>query len=378
MEACPACGRIAGFFLDSKLTPLFIVASLLVGFLAVMVIPREEEPQIIVPMLDVTTSMPGASPEEVEQRVTTPLESILHEISGVEFVYSTSSPGRSLVIVRFLVGTREEDALIKVYSKLYANGDKLPATASQPIVKLRSIDNVPILSLTMWGAHYSSAQLRSLAAAFQSSIQQVPEVSETQLIGGQPRALRVLLSDQKLEAYSISAEQVVSRICAANAQVEAGQFASGNQEIRVDAGEFIHSKDDLDRVTVGVSHGSPVYLRDVAANILDGPKDPTSYVSFGPAVGTKIEGTLPGSTYPAVTITVAKRKGTNATYVANAVLAKIAGMRKTTIPADLNITPTRNYGDTAKAKSDEGVIVRNDYHPGGLYRTAPPRRDAAG
>ena len=180
------------FFLDSKLTPLFIVASLLVGFLAVMVIPREEEPQIIVPMLDVTTSMPGASPEEVEQRVTTPLESILHEISGVEFVYSTSSPGRSLVIVRFLVGTGEEDALIKVYSKLYANGDKLPATASQPIVKLRSIDNVPILSLTMWGAHYSSAQLRSLAAAFQSSIQQVPEVSETQLIGGQPRALRVL------------------------------------------------------------------------------------------------------------------------------------------------------------------------------------------
>ena len=150
-------GRIASIFLDSKLTPLFIVSSLLVGILAVVVIPREEEPQIVVPMLDVSTAMPGASPEEMEQRVTKPLESVLREISGVEFVYSTSSPGNSLVIARFLVGTREEDALIKVYSKLNANRNKLPVAASQPVVKLRSIDNVPILALTLWGKHYTSA-----------------------------------------------------------------------------------------------------------------------------------------------------------------------------------------------------------------------------
>ncbi len=346
-------GRIAGAFLNSKLTPLFIVASLLVGVLAVVVIPREEEPQIVVPMLDVTTSMPGSSPEEIEQRITTPLESVLREIPGVEFVYSTSSRGNSLVIVRFLVGTREEDALVKVYSKLYANRDKFPASASQPVVKLRSIDNVPILSLTLWGEQYSSSQLRAIAAALQSSIQQIPDVSETQLIGGEPRAMRVTLSNQRLEAYSLSAGTVLERLRAANAQVEAGQFASANQQIRVDAGSLFKTKADLEQVAVGISHGSPVYLRDVASSLMDGPEDPKSYVSFGPAAGLKVDGALPGSAFPAVTITVAKRKGTNATDIANAVLARMAEMRKTSIPPALKITTTRNYGDTAKAKSDE-------------------------
>ena len=346
-------GRIAATFLNSKLTPLFIVASLLLGGFAVMVIPREEEPQIIVPMLDVTTALPGASPSEVEQRVTVPLESILREIPGVEYVYSTSSPGNSLVIVRFLVGTREEDALVKVYSKLYANPDKLPPGASQPVVKQRSIDNVPILTLTLWGKGYSSYQLRQLAAELQHSIQQVPDVSESVLIGGQPRSMRVILNNDRLAGYSLSAGTVVSRLQAANASVQAGEFAAGNQEFRVDAGEFFHSKDDLANVVVATSHGSPVYLRDVAAEITDGPDEPGNYVSFGVGAGSKAGGLTLGADVPAVTITVAKRKGTNATDIANAVLAKVADMRKTTLPADLNITTTRNYGDTAKAKSDE-------------------------
>ncbi|MBW4028026.1 MAG: efflux RND transporter permease subunit [Acidobacteria bacterium] len=349
-------GRIAATFLDSKLTPLFIVASLLVGAFAVMVIPREEEPQIVVPMLDVTTSLPGASPSEVEQRVTVPLESMLRQIAGVEYVYSTSSPGDSLVIVRFLVGTPQQDALVKVYSKLYANTDKLPPGASQPIVKERSIDDVPILTLTLWGKGYSSYQVRQLAAEVQHSIQQVPDVSESLLIGGQPRSLRVVLNNQRLAAYSISAETVVARLQAANARVEAGQFAAGNQEVRVDAGEFFRTSDDLGKVVVAVSHGSPVYLRDVAAEIVDGPEEPLNYVSFGAGAGSSIAGVSAGQDFPAVTITVAKRKGTNATDIANAVLAKIADMRKTTLPAGLNITTTRNYGDTAKAKSDELLL----------------------
>lgn len=346
-------GRIAAAFLDSKLTPLFIAASLLLGAFAVMVIPREEEPQIIVPMLDVMTSMPGVSPSGIEQRVTLPIEKLMREIPGVEYVYSTSSTGNSLVIVRFLVGTREEDALVKVYSKLYSNMDHLPPGASQPMVKQRSIDDVPILTLTLWGKNYSSYQLRLIAAGLEHSIQQVTDVSETTIIGGLPRTMQVMLSNERMGSYSISSEAIVAKLRAANVRVEAGQFASGNQQFRVDAGNFFHRKEDLEQVVVGIDRGRPIYLRDVAAAIVDGPEEPTSYVTFGAGAGGKMPGMTVGGELSAVTITVAKRKGTNATDIANAVLNKVAGMRRTTLPADLNITVTRNYGNTAKAKSDE-------------------------
>ena len=172
-------GRLAHSFLNSKLTPLFIAASLALGIFAVAIIPREEEPQILVPMLDITTAMPGASPAEVEQRVTLPIENLVHQISGVEYVYSTSAPGQSLVIVRFLVGTPQEDALIKVYSKLYSNFEAMPPGASQPLIKARSIDDVPILALTLWGEHYDGYQLRAIAAEMQHNIEQISDVSET-------------------------------------------------------------------------------------------------------------------------------------------------------------------------------------------------------
>src|SRR5579864_4086967 len=172
-------GWLAQSFLNSKLTPLFILASLALGVFAVAIIPREEDPQILVPMLDIATAMPGASPAEVEERVTLPIEKLVHQISGVEYVYSTSSPGQSLVIVRFLVGTAQEDALIKVYSKLYSNFDQIPPGVSQPIVKARSIDDVPILSLTLWGEHYNGYQLRSIANEIQNNINQIADVSET-------------------------------------------------------------------------------------------------------------------------------------------------------------------------------------------------------
>ena len=163
-------GLLASMFLNSKLTPLFIVASLVVGLFAVLAIPREEDPQIQVPMLDVMTAMPGSSPAEVEQRVTNPIENLMHEISGVEYVYSISSPGRSLVIVRFKVGTPEQDALVKVYSKLYSNADRTPVGASPSLVKVHSIDDVPILALTLWGANYNGYQLRQIAEEVQHNI----------------------------------------------------------------------------------------------------------------------------------------------------------------------------------------------------------------
>ena len=344
-------GYLAGLFLNSKLTPLFVVASLVVGLFAMLAIPREEDPQIQVPMLDVMTAMPGASPAEVEQRVTNPIESLMHEIPGVEYVYSISSPGQSLVIVRFLVGTPEEDALVKVYNKLYSNVDRMPLGASQSLVKVHSIDDVPILSLTLWGTHYNGYQLRQIAEEVQHTIRQVPNVSETKLIGGQPRAMRVVLSSAKLAAFGISPDTVVERLKAANARIQAGEFAEGNQEVRVDAGNLFQDTEDLAGVVLGVANGRPIYLRDVADKIVDGPAEAHDYVLFGTTQATLHGGAA--QDYPAVTITIAKRKGTNATDVANAVLKRVAEMRGVALPADVNVTTTRNYGATAKAKSNE-------------------------
>jgi len=345
-------GRLAHAFLNSKLTPLFIVASLALGAFAVAIIPREEEPQILVPMLDITTAMPGASPAEVEQRVTLPIESLVHQISGVEYVYSTSSPGQSLVIVRFLVGTAQEDALIKVYSKLYSNFDRMPPGVSEPIIKARSIDDVPILSLTLWGQHYNAYQLRAIADEIQYNINQISDVSETNVIGGLPRTMRVVVSTAKLNAYGLSPMTIVGRLQEANAGLQAGSFAENNSEIRVDAGNLFTSTKDLESVVVSAGHGRPVCLGDVADQIIDGPAEPTDYVVFGTTAAGAAAGNATGQ-YPAVTITVAKRKGTNATDIANTVLKRVGEMKGTTIPSDVTVTTTRNYGETAKAKSDE-------------------------
>ena len=345
-------GRLAHTFLNSKLTPLFIAASLALGIFSVVIIPREEEPQILVPMLDIATAMPGASPAEVEQRVTLPIEELVHQISGVEYVYSTSMPGQSLVIVRFLVGTSQEDALIKVYSKLYSNFDRMPPGVSQPLIKARSIDDVPILSLTLWGEHYNGYQLRAIADEMQHSIQQVDNVSETTIIGGLPRTMRVVLSTTKLNAYGLSPMAIVGHLQAANASVQAGSFAENNSEIRVDAGNLFTRREDLEAVVVSVEHGRPVYLRDMAEQIIDGPADPSSYVLFGTTDNSASAHQSPQQ-YPAVTLTVAKRKGTNATDIANAVLKRVHQMQGVTIPNDMTVTTTRNYGETAKAKSDE-------------------------
>jgi multidrug efflux pump subunit AcrB len=206
-------GKLAHTFLNSKLTPLFIAASLALGAFAIAIIPREEEPQILVPMLDITTAMPGASPAEVEERVTLPIENLVHQISGVEYVYSTSAPGQSLVIVRFLVGTPQEDALIKVYSKLYSNFDRMPPGVSQPIIKARSIDDVPILALTLWGEHYDGYQLRAIAAEMQHNIAQVTDVSETTIIGGLPRTMRVILDGHRRASASRQCHGTGRQLC---------------------------------------------------------------------------------------------------------------------------------------------------------------------
>ena len=345
-------GRIAQAFIKSKLTVLFIVAALALGIFAVMIIPREEEPQILVPMLDITTAMPGASPAEVEERVTLPIEQLVHQISGVEYVYSTSSPGQSLVIVRFLVGTPQEDALIKVYSKLYSNFDRMSPGVSQPLVKARSIDDVPILAMTLWGVHYNGYQLRAIAAEMQHNIAQIGDVSETTIIGGLPRSMRVVLSTERLSAYGLSPTAIVGHLQAANARVQAGTFSENDREVRVEAGNLFNRREDLEAVVVSVVRGHPIYLRDVAETIADGASEPANYVVFGTTnAGSAAQ--AGARQYPAVTITVAKRKGTNATDISNAVLKRVNEMQGVTIPNDVTVTTTRNYGQTAKDKSDE-------------------------
>jgi multidrug efflux pump subunit AcrB len=344
-------GKVAHAFIDSKLTPLVIVAALLLGAFAIWQTPREEEPQIIVPMLDVMVAMPGATPQEVEERVSVPMEKLLRQVPGVEYLYSISRPGSSLVIVRFQVGTKEEDAIVKTYNQLYSNFDQIPRGVSQPIVKVRSIDNVPILALTLWGKNYDSYRLRQIAAELEHTIKQVDDVSETSLIGGQRRTLRVILDAQRLAGYGFTAGQVIGSIQGANARADAGSFANANTEFQVEAGRFLTSSAELQQVVVGVKNGRPIYLRDVAEKIEDGPAEPDTYVLFANGAGNK-EKTV-GEDYPAVTLTVAKRKGTNATIIAEKILERVHELRGNALPTDLNITTTRNYGETAKDKSDE-------------------------
>jgi multidrug efflux pump subunit AcrB len=344
-------GRIARAFIESKFTPLVIVAALFLGAFSIFETPREEEPQIVVPMLDVFVRMPGASPEEVAQRVSAPMEKLLREVPGVEYVYSINHPGMSLLIVRFCVGTKQEDAVVQTYNKLYSNLDRIPPGVSQPIIKSRSIDDVPIMALTLWGNNYDGYRLRRIAGELEYSLKQIDDVSETQIIGGQPRQIRVVLDTQRLAGYGLTLAAVVNQLEKANSRGQIGSFTRDNREFRVEAGLFFSSMNDLHEMVVGTDAGRPVYLRDVAEKLGDGPAEPDSYVLFANARGGA--GHSASGEYPAVTMTLAKRRGTNATIISERVLEKVNSLRGYMLPNDLNVTVTRNYGETAKDKSNE-------------------------
>ena len=347
-------GRLAQTFINSRLTPLVIVASILLGVGAVLLLPREEEPQIVVPMVDVTVQMPGASAREVEARVTRPMEKLLWEIPGVEYVYSTSSPGMSMAIVRFFVGQNEEDALIRLNQKMSGNLDLIPPGATQPQIRPRSIDDVPILALTLSSDRYDHYQLRRVAAQIHDQIKEVPDVSEVRIIGGQRRQLRVILDDARMAAWNIAPAAIVPLLEKANRSLRAGSFAAGNREFLVESGNFLESAEEVGGIVIGAVDQHPVYLRDVA-RIEDGPEEPADYVGFasGPGAGEDRRATTP---QPAVTISVAKRKGTNAIRIADQVLARVEGLKGTLIPGEVLVTPTRNYGETASDKSNELLL----------------------
>ena len=341
-------GRIAHAFIDSKLTPLIVIASVLLGVFAVLLLPREEEPQIKVPMVDVLVSMPGFSAKEVEERATRPMEKLLWEIPGVEYIYSTSSEGQSLVIVRFKVGEEMERSLVKLNQKLQSNFDKIPHGVSQPLIKARTIDDVPILCLTFHSAHYDHLTLRRLVAQVDDAVKQVPQVAETTLIGGAHRQVRVLLDPAKLASRNLSPAGLIPMLQQANRQFTAGELTSNNKEVVIETGAFLTSAEDVSNVVVGVFGGKPVYLRDVA-DIVDGAEEPSQYVFFG--IGAA-KGTT-ANDQPAVTLSIAKRPGANAITVANEVLKKIDTLKGRVIPANVQVSVTRNYGLTAEEKSNE-------------------------
>ncbi len=354
-EKLGLAGKAAHAFIKSKLSPLIIAASILLGVGAVLMLPREEEPQIIVPMIDIFVQMPGASSNEVEERVTRPMEQLLWEIPGVEYIYSTSSPGSAMAVVRFKVGEDEEKSIVRLNQKMFANFDLIPPGASQPLIKPRSIDDVPILALTLSSDHYDHFMLRRIAAQVYDQIKQVVDVSEVKIIGGQRRQVRVILDSAKMAAYHIAPVAVIPILEQQNRQLASGSFSSDNREFLVDTGGFLHTAEEVGSIVIGALNQRPVFLRNIA-RIEDGPEEPADYVLMGQGTGahSKNQGNVSlSSASPAVTITVAKRKGTNAILVADRVLEKISLLKGAMIPSDVMVTVTRNYGETAEEKSNE-------------------------
>jgi multidrug efflux pump subunit AcrB len=353
-ETLGLAGKVARAFIDSKLTPLIISASILLGIGAVILLPREEEPQIVVPMIDVFVEMQGASAKEVEERVTKPMEKLLWEVPGVEYIYSTSAPGQAMAVVRFYVGQNEEESIVRLNQKMFANFDLIPPGASQPLVKPRSIDDVPILALTLSSGRYDHFTLRRVAAQLHDQIKEVADVSEVKIIGGQRRQIRVTLDQSRMAAFNVAPASIVPMLEQANRQLQSGSFASGNREFLVETGGFLSSAEDVSNVVVGVSNNHPVYLRDVS-DISDGPEEPADYVFYGTGAHNETVGAS-STIQPAVTLSISKRKGTNAIAVADRVLEKIETLKGRLIPTDVNVAVTRNYGETASEKSNELLL----------------------
>jgi multidrug efflux pump subunit AcrB len=351
-------GRMAAMFIDSKLTPIAVAASLLLGLFAVFMLPREEEPQIKVPMIDVMVAMPGANAAEVENRVTRPMEKLLWEIPGVEYLYSTASPGGNLTIVRFKVGTDLEAALVRLNQKLETNFDHIPPGVSPPLIKPRTIDDVPVVALTFHSARYDHATLRRIAAQMEESLKSIPMVAETTLIGGTRRQVRVQLDPNALTARNLAVSHLAPLLQQANAQTHTGALAFANQETLLQAGTFFRDAADVGRVVVGVFAGRPVYLREVA-RVIDGGEEPANYVFYGHGASAGRTVAAAGASLDeeaAVTLSLAKRPGANAVEVVAAVNEKIASLRGTLLPADIGVALTRDYGATAAEKSNELLL----------------------
>jgi multidrug efflux pump subunit AcrB len=363
--------QIVHLFITSKLSLLLLIASLLAGFAALVLTPREEEPQIVVPVADVMISVPGASAEEVEKLVSTPLESLLREVDGVEYVYSASRENEALVTVRFYVGEDREDSLVKVWNKLMSNQDRIPPVVARWTVKPVEIDDVPIVTLTLSSPEpaYDGAALRRLADEMKDKLARVDDTGKITVVGGEPRRVLVYPDAAKLAAHDVALLDLMRALKAANVNVAAGTFEQANRSVRLEAGPLFGSAEEVAGTPIAGQNGKLVYLRDVA-RVEDGPGEAENYtrIGFGPAAaeshaitaesggsGFPTATAKPGEERQAVTLAIAKRKGANAVAVAEQVIDTTRGLYGSLIPEDVTVTITRNQGETSNHKVNELV-----------------------
>ena len=346
-------GRIADQFLTSQITPLLALVGFLLGVFAVMVTPREEEPQINVTFANIFIPFPGATANEVEKLVSTPAEQVLSEVAGLDHIYSVSRPGMSVLTVQYKVGEDRTDAVVRLYNKIYSNQDWLAPGlgVQQPIIRPMGIDDVPIVGLTLWtddetrGGH----ELLKVAHAVEVELKRVKGTRDVYTIGGPETVVHVLLDPQRMAGYGIDLSDLSNSLSAGNTSRSAGALVSGNREIQVQAGEFMTTPEEIKNLIVGVFNGAPVYLADIAEITL-GPDHPEQFVWFGMGDHSSSDGYVPGK-HPAVTIAVAKKPGTNAVEIASKLVAHLDDLKGTLIPDGVQVAVTRNYGETADAKA---------------------------
>ncbi|MEK7778930.1 MAG: efflux RND transporter permease subunit [Pseudomonadota bacterium] len=357
--------KIVKVFTTSQLSILFLIISLLAGAIALILTPREEDPQIVVPVMDVLIEYPGASSEEVEKLVVTPLEVLLKQIQGVEYVYSVSKPGAAVVTVRYFVGEDSNNSLIKTWDKILANQDIIPPGVSHWKVMPVEIDNVPIVLMTLSAQNndYDSMALRRVADELIVSLRSVRDVGKSWVVGGEQRRVSVYADPSRLTTQGITLAEITQALTHANVNLQVGSFKRDNREIFLEAGPHFSSTAEVEATIIKSVAGRPVYLRDVA-HITDGPADVNHYtlIGFGPAVehmptignatGIKPQA---GQERQMVTIAVSKRKGSNAVNVAEAVITNAEKMHGTLIPKDILLSITRDYGETANHKVNELV-----------------------
>lgn len=347
-------GLIVGIvhgFLTSKLSVLLILLSLSMGAAALMLTPREEEPQIVVPLADVFVMAPGAGAEEVEKLVATPLERLLWQVDGVEYVYSTSRRGMAVVTVRFYVGEDRERSLVKLHNKITMNSDRVPPLVRGWVVKPVEIDDVPIVNLTLYSERYDDHELRRIGEEVLSRLSEVEDISRTSIVGGRKREVRVELIPERMTGLGVSKLEVYRALSSTDASVTAGRFSRLDREVTVTSDAFVVTAGDVKELVVGVHQDRPVYLRDIA-RVFDGPEEADSYSRIGFSryylrqQGRENE----PAAFPAVTLALAKKKGTNAVKVAGEILSKVDELKKEVIPSDVRIEVSRNYGHTAQQK----------------------------
>lgn len=344
-------GSLARMFIKSKLTPLLMVAFVIIGMYSSYLTPREEEPQIDVPIADIFLGYPGASPQEVESRIVAPIEKVISNIKGVEYVYSQSMPEQAMLIVQFYVGEDIERSLVKLYNEIMKNMDQMPAGITLPLIKTRSIDDVPAMGLTLWSETYDDYQLKRVAQELNGEIEKITDISETKIIGGRNREIQVILNRDRMTAVHMDPLMIAQQLKASNLQSSSGSFNEYNNEYLVTTGKFLQSAEEVSNLVIGVYQNSPVYMHQVAT-INDGPALPNSYVSFGYGKASMQKEVNPGE-YSAVTISIAKRRGADAMRLAQQIEHKIDILKGELLPKDIHVEVTRNYGETASEKVSE-------------------------